>query len=325
VTVESVGIVVIGRNEGERLARCLRSLPPGARAVYVDSDSTDGSVDRAREAGLPVVALDPKLPLSAARARNAGFAYLTSGEDAPEWIQFVDGDCELETAWLEGGVEALQSRAGSVLVFGRLTERDANANVYSRLSAQEWSKPLGAGVSCGGVFLVEASAFRAVDGFREEIRAGEEGDLCLRLRRNGGETWSLEDPMATHDMGTVHFSQWWRRMVRAGSAYAHSLSREGFAPDVSHRRLASALFWSWGWLGLVGVGALAGPLGAGVAFALLPLQVARVAWRRHRGGSRPGDALEYAAWIALAKFAEGWGAVRFLLSGPGRGASGRSG
>ena len=55
----SVGVVVIGRNEGERLIRGLRSaLPQAQTVVYVDSGSTDGSQEAARGLGAQVVALD---------------------------------------------------------------------------------------------------------------------------------------------------------------------------------------------------------------------------------------------------------------------------
>ena len=42
--MSQLGIVTIGRNEGERLRRCLSSVVGrGMPVVYVDSDSTDGS------------------------------------------------------------------------------------------------------------------------------------------------------------------------------------------------------------------------------------------------------------------------------------------
>jgi hypothetical protein len=89
------GVVVIGRNEGQRLITCLRSVSTAAAAVYVDSNSTDGSVQAARELDADVVELDLGIPFTAARARNAGFARLeTIAPDLP-YVQFVDGDCEL--------------------------------------------------------------------------------------------------------------------------------------------------------------------------------------------------------------------------------------
>src|SRR5947207_307333 len=61
----TLGVVVIGRNEGDRLRTCLsavagRNLP----VVYVDSGSTDGSVATARGLGADVVALDLTTPFT---------------------------------------------------------------------------------------------------------------------------------------------------------------------------------------------------------------------------------------------------------------------
>src|SRR5271170_4957425 len=65
-----VGVVSIGRNEGERLKRCLESVKNAADCiVYVDSGSTDGSLELARELAVVVVELDLKTPFTAARAR----------------------------------------------------------------------------------------------------------------------------------------------------------------------------------------------------------------------------------------------------------------
>ena len=72
-----IGVVVIGRNEGERLKRCLASLLGKAdKVIYVDSGSTDGSVQLAQGLGIEVVALDMTRPFTAARARNEGFQCL---------------------------------------------------------------------------------------------------------------------------------------------------------------------------------------------------------------------------------------------------------
>ena len=91
-----VGVVVIGRNEGPRLERCLASLIGAAqKIVYVDSGSTDGSVQMARRLGVEVVELDMTMPFTAARARNEGFARLQHVLPSMRHVQFVDGDCEV--------------------------------------------------------------------------------------------------------------------------------------------------------------------------------------------------------------------------------------
>ena len=96
-----VGVVVIGRNEGERLRRCLESVRGAAQAiVYVDSGSTDGSVALATGLGATVVALDMRRPFTAARARNEGMRRLQAIAPDLVFVQFVDGDCEMVAGWL---------------------------------------------------------------------------------------------------------------------------------------------------------------------------------------------------------------------------------
>jgi glycosyltransferase involved in cell wall biosynthesis len=74
-TAIRTGLVAIGRNEGERLRRCLISAQGVYdHVVYVDSGSSDDSVALAESFGAVVVVLDTARPFTAARARNAGFA-----------------------------------------------------------------------------------------------------------------------------------------------------------------------------------------------------------------------------------------------------------
>ena len=71
VKFDDVGVVVIGRNEGQRLVECLISVRAATRnVVYVDSGSTDNSVAAAKKIGVSVVFLDLTKPFTAARARN---------------------------------------------------------------------------------------------------------------------------------------------------------------------------------------------------------------------------------------------------------------
>ncbi|MEO6434902.1 MAG: glycosyltransferase family A protein, partial [Tepidisphaeraceae bacterium] len=130
----SLGIIAIGRNEGERLRRCLASVVGKASTVvYVDSSSTDGSVAMAREMGATVVELDLATPFTAARARNEGFARLLSLDPACELVQFVDGDCEIVEGWLDRAIAELASDEKLAVVCGRRRERHPEASPYNKL------------------------------------------------------------------------------------------------------------------------------------------------------------------------------------------------
>src|SRR5258708_29326418 len=132
------GIVAIGRNEGERLKRCLRSLPVAARIVYVDSGSTDGSDAWARDFGAEVVHLDLSIQFTAARARNAGFRRLLEMAPQIPYVQFVDGDCELAREWPTTAIDFLQQHDDVAAVFGRRRELKPDQSVYNQLCDFEW-------------------------------------------------------------------------------------------------------------------------------------------------------------------------------------------
>lgn len=239
---ERVGIVVIGRNEGERLVRCLESVRGQGQVVYVDSGSTDGSVGRARELGAEVVELDMSKPFTAARARNAGFARLREHMPDVEFVQFVDGDCEVEPGWLHAGTTALQLEPGLAAVCGRLRERFPEASIFNQLCQMEWDGPLGDVASCGGVAMYRVKPFADANGFRESMQAGEEPELCFRLRSAGANIRRVAQQMAIHDAAMTKTVQWMTRTKRGGQAFAecHWLHRgSGFR----RREVSRAIVW----------------------------------------------------------------------------------
>lgn len=122
-----IDAVAIGRNEGARLIRCLDSLVAAGfrRIVYVDSGSDDGSQDAARQRGVTVVRLDVSQPFTAARARNAGVAALPGGAEAPDFVQFIDGDCELVPGWLPVAAAFLSAHPDAAIACGRRREISA--------------------------------------------------------------------------------------------------------------------------------------------------------------------------------------------------------
>ncbi|MGE0710133.1 MAG: glycosyltransferase family A protein [Planctomycetota bacterium] len=293
-------VVVIGRDLGLRLERCLDSLA-GRRVIYVDSGSRDGSPGRARARGVTVVELSPERPFTAARGRNAGLARaLAEAGEAELLVQFVDGDCELAPGWLERGRDALEEDPGLAVVCGRLRERDPQASVYQRLCDVEWDRPVGEVEEVGGLFLARARALRDAGGFREDLEAGEEPELCLRLRRRGWRLRRISAPMAIHDAQMRRFAQWWRRQVRTGRGYATAVELHGDGPE---RFCVRELRRVWGWgllLPALALGCAPPTLGASLLLlGAYPLSAARTYRRLRRRGRAREDALAYACACAL--------------------------
>jgi len=308
-----VGVVAIGRNEGERLKRCLESLDLAARpTVYVDSGSTDGSPDLARSLGAEVVALDLSVPFTAARARNAGLARLLDVAPDVDYVQLVDGDCEVDSGWFPTATAALESDPKVVVVCGLRRERSPEASVYNRLCDLEWNTPVGEAEACGGDALMRVSALRAAGGYRDDLIAGEEPELCVRLRANGGRVVRLPAEMTRHDAAMTRFRQWWTRNVRAGYAFAEVSRLHARSPfGIWHREVRSNWFWG---LGLPLVAIVPAPFTWGLSLLLL-LGYPVLDWKIRRGRLRRGDDRQtaglYARYCILSKFPQVAGQIRY--------------
>jgi GT2 family glycosyltransferase len=307
----ALGVVVIGRNEGERLQRCLESLRAFmSRTVYVDSGSADDSVAMSRARGASVVELDPKIPFTAARARNDGFHRLLELHPALECVFFVDGDCEVASGWPSAALKFLEQHPQVAVVWGRVRERYPERSIYNLLCDMEWqSFQLGETTACGGIAVMRAGAFRQVNGFQPQLICGEEPELCVRLRRAGWRIWHLDAEMILHDAALHRFSQWWTRAVRGGYAYAQGAHLHGNSPE-QHWVAESRRIWCWGlWIPVIGC-ASAFLIGPWALLALLPypLHVVRIATK---DGSPTAHKWLRASALVLGKFPEMLGQMKF--------------
>jgi GT2 family glycosyltransferase len=304
------GVVAIGRNEGDRLKQCLLGLRGAQTVVYVDSGSTDGSVSWARSLGIDVVELDMSFPFTAARARNAGFRYLRKIAPGLGYAQFIDGDCELRPSWPAIAVKFLDEHGDASAVFGRVRERHPDRSIYNRLCDREWSGPIGEVRACGGIFMMRMIAMEEVDGFRDDLIAGEEPELCLRLRRKGWRIWRLDHEMTLHDAGMTRFKQWWLRAIRFGYASAQGAYLHGTGPE-RYRIWESFRTWLWALI-IPCLCAIAvfmfGHLGFIIAL-IYPVQMLRLTLR-NRGPIK--DRAILAFFHTLARFPEILGQLKFL-------------
>lgn len=297
-----VEAVVIGRNEGARLMACIGSLKDRVRqVVYVDSGSDDGSAEAAGALGAKVVSLDMSQPFTAARARNAGLAELGPGT---AFVQFTDGDCTVQPGWIEAAGEFLKAHPKAAVACGRRREEHPEASVYNRLCDREWDTPPGEAAACGGDALMRVAPLRAAGGYREDLIAGEEPELCLRLRRAGWQVWRLDREMTLHDARMTRFSQWWKRSRRAGHAFAEGAALHGHGPEAHWvRETRRALAWG----AVLPLAVLAGLLfykPAALLALAYPAQLLRLTLR---------DGWEAGLFQLAGKFAEAQGAAEFHL------------
>lgn len=306
-----VAVVAIGRNEGERLRACLRSVvDTAALVVYVDSGSTDDSVAMARGLGAEVLTLDMSVPFTAARARNTGWRHVRQRAPEVTLVQFVDGDCAVVDGWLQRAADFLEGHTDAAAVCGRRRERHPERSIYNQLCDMEWDAPVGETRACGGDVMMRIAAIEAVGGYRDSLIAGEEPELCVRLRAAGWRVWRLADEMTAHDAAMTRISQWWKRSMRAGFTFAEGAHLHG-APPERHRVRESRRAWVWG-LGIPLLAIIAtlvvGPW-ALLLLALYPLQMLRLYFSF---GGAPRLRAWRALFMVLGKFAEACGQLKFL-------------
>lgn len=307
-----IGVVAIGRNEGERLIQCLDSLASsGLPIVYVDSASTDGSVAAAKTRGADVLDLDLATPFTAARARNEGFARLMEIAPDIDYVQFVDGDCEVEQGWIAAATAFLDDKPEAAVVCGRRRERYPDASIFNMLCDREWNTAIGQAEACGGDALMRVSTLTIVGGYNGSMIAGEEPELCSRIRAKGLQIWRIDQPMTIHDAAMYHFQQWWMRAIRSGFGYAQvwwTTRRKGHA--LYGRELARAIFWSVILPLAIIIGAFASPVFLLALPLIYSVQLTRMAARL---GIKNSFSWKFAALNMIAKFAESLGAFRFVV------------
>lgn len=314
----TIAAIAIGRNEGERLRRCLSALRPHvARLVYVDSGSTDDSIGFARSIGAEVVEIDSSIPFTAARARNEGFAALGVGAEVPEYVQLVDGDCAVDPDWIGAAAAALDADSQLGVVTGWRTEVKPHANAYHAMAEVEWRQPAGEIVACGGDMMVRAAAFAAVGGFDPSIIASEDEEFVIRTRKAGFRAIRLPLVMTRHDIAMTRLREWWRRNLRSGNGLAEvgDLQPPHFRPErrraivfglilplIIFAGLVTGSWWLW----------LPALFGYGVSMARVWLWLIG-------NGMAPTLAVRVAGLFTLAKLPQFIGMARFYFRGGRKG------
>jgi hypothetical protein len=317
-----LGLVVIGRNEGARLARCLASVRSIPHRVYDDSDSSDGSVELARTEGVVVVELAVPPEFTAARARNAGLARLLEDEPDLEFVQMVDGDCEIRQGWITGALARLAADPGLALVFGRRRERHPERSLYNALCDDEWNAPVGIANGVGGDALFRVAALRAVDFYDPKMIAGEDTELAMRLRKAGWILHRIDLDMTLHDAAITRFSQWWKRTRRSGHGYGEMAYLHPDARDPNWPRTVRGIVL---WGALLPVLALISAIAAatvnarwGIAALLIIgltlLNSLRLALRQYRRGLRPAVACGSGLLLMFGKIPQLLGLLDYHLN-----------
>jgi glycosyltransferase involved in cell wall biosynthesis len=175
-----ISIVVPAFNEEKILGSSLAAIKQSAQALHphswelivCDNNSTDRTTEIARAAGATVV-FERQNQIS--RARNRGAAAATG-----DWLIFVDADSFPTPALFARAVTLMNQRncAGG----GCLVKLDEH-HLWSSVLLLFWNTVSRTMRWAAGSFIFcDARLFREICGFSTDLFAGEELDLCKRLK-----------------------------------------------------------------------------------------------------------------------------------------------
>jgi len=308
-----ISVVIIGRNEGARLTRCLRSVyamnfpREKLEVIYVDSRSRDDSTARAAAEGAHVIELPPG-PTTAARGRNAGIRVARG-----ELLLLLDGDTVVARDFLAHAISFLDGHPDVAIYWGHRRELYPERSLYIGVFELDWVIPVGETTFCGGDAVVRKRALEEVGSFRDDLIAGEEPELCARLRAAGYRVWHADELMTEHDIAITDFTAYWRRCYRGGHAYAEVADRTGGAlfKRESVKNHAQMAIYVLAPLALV---AAFGRAGFAVAIAAAALTIVRTAWRARWRKASIATTLLYAVHTHVCQLPIWLGQLRYLRS-----------
>ena len=180
-----ISVVLPAFNEEKLIGRCLSALTQASSAfaalgwtsevIVCDNNSSDDTARLAREAGAAVV-FEPVNQISRARNRGAAAA-------AGDWLLFLDADSFPTRALFADMAAAI---GGGGCLGGGATVRLEGAQGSGAWGVRLWNAISRLTHWAPGAFLFcDATAFRQVGGFNEELFVSEELDLSRRLKRFG--------------------------------------------------------------------------------------------------------------------------------------------
>lgn len=199
-----ISFIIIGKNEGWRLQKCLQSISyvveqdaiANYEIIYVDSQSTDNSIELAKQYGAKTFLITGEC--NAAIARNIGAQEAIGGI-----LFFIDGDMELFPGFLpkvlnENGKLKYPFMSG---IFNDIVhDLDWNYLHTSRRHKLQEGDADSVETTTGGLFLIEHSLWDKVGGMDTRFKRSQDYDLGLRLSQMGYSLHRKAILLANHYM-----------------------------------------------------------------------------------------------------------------------------
>lgn len=221
-----LSFIVIGRNEGWRLSLCLESIQKTVlknglteyEVIYVDSESSDDSIERAKKIK------DIKIfritgIFNAAIARNIG-----ASESIGDVLFFIDGDMEIDSDFLTlvySEVNGLISNfvSGNWINYNYDTKGDFEKSIqFERREFDKFENVT------GGLFLIKKNIWSISTGMDPIFKIGEDIDFGLRLAKEGVFLLRKKEIAATHHtVAYLNNNRMWRDLLLKNHLFGRSL------------------------------------------------------------------------------------------------------
>ncbi len=219
-----VSVVVIGKNEEKNLEACFRSLIAmdypidKFEIIYVDTGSTDKSVDIAKRFSVKIAKENSTFP-------TPGLAFNRGIREAKyNIIHFVGGDMTTDKTYLKKAIGVLGT-SNIVCVFGNVTERKSNKNFIAKVLSYPWrSRKVGYVDAPGGGGTFLKSILKEVGGYNPFILKGQETELGFRIRKKGYRIYMIDCIMAIHDYDINNLFDWAKRFYIIGKSFGKILT-----------------------------------------------------------------------------------------------------
>jgi len=237
-----ISFIVIGRNEGWKLKKCLDSVVNCIahnrlneyEVIYVDSASTDDSVKTALSyQGVKLFSITGRY--NAAVARNIG-----AKESIGDVLFFIDGDMEIEAAFLEKVFSTVEGLKHD-FVSGNWVNH--NYDNSGRLVSQEHylmeTKSDRYVYTTGGIFIIRRELWFKVGGMRTKFKRNEDLDLGLRLANIGSFMLRKQNVIAVHH--TIPYNdkkRMWSLLFSGSELYRILLLRENILNKYAWKHFA---------------------------------------------------------------------------------------
>ena len=214
----------------------------------------------------------------------------------------------------------MTGRPKVAVVWGHRRERYPERSLFNRVLDLDWIYAPGLTDFCGGDALMRRTVLEQTEGFSEDLIAGEEPELCQRMRKLGYEILHIDQAMTDHDLAMTGWKAYWKRAVRAGHAYAEVSERLKKTPFPLWARECKRNAIHAGVLLALLVGAIILAIFIGDATPLLVLLVLyvflviRSAYKARWKSGNPLTLVLYGIHSHLQQIPIAWGQITFWLN-----------